>query len=287
VAPARNDANGDRHHDRMGDDVSDQPGRTPIDTGTPHSARVWNYLVGGTDNFPVDRAAGDALAVAHPTLTTVAGAFRAFLRRTVRFLATEAGIRQFLDIGSGLPTAGNVHQVAQRCAPRTRVVYVDHDPRVHLHTAVDELLDGAEQGVAHLLDADMYDPGGLLKAAAEILDLDRPIAVTFYGVLGHICDLDEARDLVRYLMDRTCPGSHLVVGDASEIDANATIRRARLTYGDVGAVPYLSRSPEEIESFFEGMDWVAPGFTSLSQWRPDPGDDPPPVGAFGGVGCRR
>jgi hypothetical protein len=138
-----------------------------------------------------------------------------------------------------------------------------------------------------MLDADMDDPAWLLKGAMEFLDMDRPVAVTFLGALGHIPDLDDARDLVRYLLDRTCSGSYLVINDGTGPALARTVREARRSYGDAGAAPYLPRSPEEIESFFEGMDWVPPGFVCLPQWRPDPGDDLTPVAGFGGVGRRR
>jgi hypothetical protein len=263
--------------------VTDEP---DIDTSTPHSARIWNHWLGGEDNFPADRAAGDAWSAVDPGIVTVVRASRAFLERTVRWLAGPAGVRQFLDIGSGLPTAGNTHQVAQRVAPRSRVVYVDHDPLVFAHAQ--SLLNGTPEGGTHFLDADLHDPAGLVKAAAELLDLDQPVAVLFMGVLGHVADLEDARDAVRYVVDRTCPGSYLAVEDGTHVVDGDAVRRAGQAYAGAGALlPYYTREPYEIESFFEGLEFVEPGFVPVPQWRPDPGADTTPVDAFGGVGRKR
>jgi hypothetical protein len=260
--------------------VTDRPNMTSL---PPHPARIWDHWLGGVDNFPVDRAAGDARAAVEPGVVAVARGSRAFLGRTVRWLAGTAGVRQFLDIGSGLPTAGSTHQVAQRVAPDSRVVYVDHDPLVLVQAK--GLLTSSPEGATHFLDADLHDPAGLLRAAGQLLDLHRPVAVLFLGVLGHVADLDDARDVVRYVMDRTCAGSYLVVGDGTHVTAADRRGRPRCTH--IGALPYFTRDPQDVESFFEGLDFVEPGFVPVPQWRPEPGDDPAPVEAFGGVGRKR
>jgi S-adenosyl methyltransferase len=269
-----------------GSRVSDEPidpAGAAIDTTRPHSARIWNHWLGGTDNYPADRAAGDAVAAADPQIRIVARASRAFLGRTVRFLAGEAGVRQFLDVGSGLPTAGNTHQVAQEVAADSRVVYVDHDPLVQ--TQAKFLLAGTEQGVTRFIDADMYDPSGIVRGAAEVLDLRRPVAVLFVGSLGLLPDLDEARDIVKYLMARTCPGSYLVVNDGARLVLVDVVDQARREHADAGARPYTTRTPEEIESFFEGLEFVEPGFVPITRWRPDDGGEGAlGIAAFGGVG---
>jgi O-methyltransferase involved in polyketide biosynthesis len=254
-----------------------------VDSTVAHAARIWDHWLGGTANFAADRAAGDAWLAVDPGMAAVARESRAFLRRTVRFLAAEAGVRQFLDIGSGLPTAQSTHQVAQAVAPESVVVYVDHDPLVQAHAEV--LLTGAR--ATHFLDADVQDPSGLVKRVVEILDPGRPAAVLLLGVLGHLEDLDEARDLVRYVVDRTCPGSYLVVADAGRVHSPAAMAQAQRVYRETGASPYTFREPAEIESFFEGLDWVEPGFVPIIRWRPDGPAPPRPIEAYGGVGRRR
>ena len=188
----------------MTDASSDPMAGTGIDTSVPHSARIWNYWLGGKDNYPVDRAAGDAWIALNPEITVVARTSRAFLNRSVSYVAGEEGVRQFLDVGTGLPTADNTHQVAQRVAPDARVVYVDHDPLVLAHARA--LLVGTPEGETRYLDADMRDPENLLASAREILDFDRPVALMFMQVLGHIGDLDEARSLVRDHVRAAVPG---------------------------------------------------------------------------------
>lgn len=273
----------------MTDASSDPLAGTGIDTTVPHSARIWNYWLGGKDNYPVDRAAGDAWIALNPDVTLVARASRAFLNRTVRYLAGEVGIRQFLDVGTGLPTADNTHQVAQRVAPDAKIVYVDHDPLVLAHARA--LLVGTQEGATHYLDADMRDPKSLLDGARKILDFDQPIALLFMGVLGHIPDLDQARALVRVLLASLSPGSYLVINDGTHLVAGESVQQAQQEYSDTGAIPYRTRTPAEIESFFEGLELVEPGFVSVPLWRPDIAADvpaigkgsPSPVDAFGGV----
>ncbi|MCO1658055.1 SAM-dependent methyltransferase [Pseudonocardia humida] len=259
----------------------------PTDTSSrPHSARIWNYWLGGTDNTAADRTAGDAWLALNPEVVDVVRESRAFLGRAVEHLAGAAGVRQFLDIGAGLPAVENTHQIVARIAPDATVVCVDHEPEVVAHA--ERLLAGAATGPTHFVDADIGDPAGMLRLVGEHIDLRRPVAVLLMGVLGHIPDLDEARDLVRYVMDRTCPGSYLVAADGTHVVVGEAVRKAGVQYADTGAVPYTTREPHEIESFFEGLEFLPPGCVSVSRWRPHPdAGEPALVDGFGGVGRKR
>jgi O-methyltransferase involved in polyketide biosynthesis len=270
-----------RYRDQTGDTVTDDPENT---AARPHSARIWNYWLGGTDNTAADRAAGDAWLALNPEVVDVVRESRAFLGRAVAHLAGEVGVRQFLDIGAGLPAVENTHQIVQRLAPGATVVCVDHEPEVVAHA--ERLLAEEAAGATRVVDADIADPGGMLRLVGEHIDLGRPVAVLLMGVLGHIPDLDEARDLVRYVMDRTCAGSYLVAADGTHVVIGEAVRKAGVDYAGTGAVPYTTREPHEIESFFEGLEFLEPGCVSVSQWRPD-GGDPAPVDGFGGVGRKR
>jgi O-methyltransferase involved in polyketide biosynthesis len=260
-------------------------GRQPpeIDTGVPHSARIWNYWLGGKDNYPVDRAAGEQFRDAFPGIVDVTRASRRFLTRAVRYLAGEASIRQFLDIGTGLPTADNTHQVAQRVAPDSRIVYVDNDPVVLTHARA--LLTSTPQGFTSYVDADLRDPDKILEAAGRTLDFTQPIALMLLGILGHVTD-DEARSIVKRLLDALPSGGYLALYDGT--NTNPAGVEAQERYNRSGAVPYHLRSPEQIAGFFDGLDLVEPGVVSVSRWRPDPADAagglPAEVDAFGGVG---
>jgi O-methyltransferase involved in polyketide biosynthesis len=266
---------------------SSAPGKEPsaIDTSVPHSARIWNYWLGGKDNYPVDRAAGDQFRQAFPGVVDVARASRQFLTRSVRYLAGEAGIRQFLDIGTGLPTADNTHEVAQRVAPDSRIVYVDNDPLVLTHARA--LLTSTPQGATDYVDADLREPDQILEAAARTLDLGQPTALMLMGILGHIGDYDEARSIVKRLLDAVPSGSYLALDDGTDVIDKAAVEEAQGAYNQSGAIPYQPRSPEQIAGFFEGLELVEPGVVSCPRWRPDPqpgGGLPAEVDAFGGVG---
>jgi len=268
-----------------GSRTSGQPPAPPeIDTSVPHSARIWNYWLGGKDNYPVDREAGDQFGAVFPGIVDVTRASRQFLIRAVRFLAGEVEIRQFLDIGTGLPTAENTHEVAQRVAPESRIVYVDNDPVVLIHARA--LLSSSGEGRTAYVDADLHDPDKILDAAAETLDFTRPIALMLMGILGHVTDDDEARSIVKRLLDALASGSHLVLCDGT--DTNPAGVAAQEQYNRSGAVPYRLRSPAQLTGFFDGLELVEPGVVSVSQWRPDPADTvgalPAAVDAFGGVG---
>jgi hypothetical protein len=256
---------------------------TAVDTTVPHSARIWNYWLGGKDNYAVDRAAGDQFRQAFPAIVEIARASRYFLARAIRYLAGEAGIRQFLDIGTGLPTSDNTHEVAQRAAPESRIVYVDNDPLVLAHARA--LLTSTPEGATAYIDADLREPGKIVAEAAETLDFTKPVALILNGVLGHITDIGEARSIVHELMDALPSGSYLSLMDGTSAISGAPAEEAQQDYNESGALPYVLRTPEEVASFFEGLELVAPGVVSCPRWRPEatPFGAPTEVDAFGGV----
>ncbi len=236
---------------------------------TPHSAQIWNYWMGGTDNYPVDRAAGDAFAATYPAIGFQVKQSRQFLIRAVRHLAGECGIRQFLDIGTGLPTMENTHEVAQSVAPDSKIVYVDNDPLVLEHART-LLTNTTPEGVTVFLDADAHDPDAVIADARNVLNFNEPITVLYMGILGHVPELDQARAIVARTMAATVPGSYLVHWDST--NTSEARRRATANYNKTGAVPYNLRAPDEIARLYEGLDVLEPGVVSISQWRqPDTG----------------
>jgi S-adenosyl methyltransferase len=255
-----------------------------IDISVPQSARIWNYWLGGKDNYAVDRAAGDAVLVRIPDIADGARAERAFLNRAVRFLVREAGIRQFLDIGTGLPTLENTHQVAQAVDPTCRIVYVDNDPLVMAHVRV--LLVGTREGATDHVQADLRDPEAILAAAARTLDFGEPIGLMLLGVVNHIMDDAEAYGAVARLVAALPAGSHLVLSHSTaEIHGELMLEVMRETTAR-GGTPIRARTRGEIERFFNGMELLDPGVVSCSRWRPMvPGPaEPAEVYLFGGVG---
>ena len=265
------------------DDAAGRPGLN-LDTSVSHSARIWNYWLGGKDNYAVDREAGDKVAAMLPSIVAQARADRAFLGRAIRYLAGEEGIRQFLDIGTGLPTADNTHQVAQRVARESRIVYADNDPMVLTHARA--LLTSTPEGACDYVEGDLREPDKILAEAAETLDFTKPIALILSGVLGHIVDIDEARSIVRSLMGALPSGSYLSLNDGTSVVGGDQVEQATQDYNESGALPYIQRTPEEIASFFDGLELVPPGVVSCPRWRPDPApaDSLAEVDAFGGVG---
>jgi len=269
-------------------DSSPTPGQgtgpPEVDTSVPHSARIWNYWLGGKDNYPVDRAAGDQFRETFPEIVAIARASRGFLTRAVRYLAGEAGIRQFLDIGTGLPTADNTHEVAQRAAPACRIVYVDNDPLVLTHARA--LLTSTPQGMTDYIDADLREPAKIVGAAARTLDFTQPVALMLMNILGHIGDYDEARSIVKRLLDALPSDSYLAHCDGTNVIDKAMDAALRI-YNESGAVPYYPRSPEQIAGFFDGLELLEPGVVSCPRWRPDPangsGGLPAELDEFGGV----
>ncbi|GIG88198.1 SAM-dependent methyltransferase [Plantactinospora endophytica] len=250
-----------------------------LDTGVPHSARIWNYWMGGKDNFAADRDAGDAYLRQFPGIVPLAKQSRRFLIRAVHHLAAEAGIRNFLDIGTGLPTLDNTHQVAQRAAPDSRIVYVDNDPLVLAHARA-LLSNTTPEGVTDYVDADFHDPDRIVADAKNILNFNQPIAVMFMGVLGHVADHDEAESIVARVMAAVPSGSYLILWDST--NTTEGFDEAQQGYDDTGAVPYVLRSPKQIERCFAGLDLLEPGVVSISQWRPED-VDAEPVDGYGGV----
>ena len=237
-----------------------------IDVTVPHSARIWNYWLGGKDNYEVDRKVGDQVAELYPGIRATARASRALQSRVIGYLTAEAGIRQFLDVGTGLPTADNTHEVAQRIAPESRIVYVDNDPMVLVHAQA--LLTSSPEGATDYIDADLRDSDRIMSEAARTLDFTRPIALMLNGIIGHIEDDDEARACVRRLVDALPPGSYLAMSDGT--DTQQTAVRSSERYKDSGAVPYHMRSPAVFVSFFDGLEVVEPGIVPRQDWRPDP-----------------
>jgi O-methyltransferase involved in polyketide biosynthesis len=248
-----------------------------IDASVPHSARVWNYWLGGKDNYAVDREAGDRYRESYPAIVEVARASRRFLSRAVRFVAGEAGVRQFLDVGTGLPTVDNTHEVAQRVAPECRIVYVDNDPLVLTHARA--LLTSTPEGATDYVDSDMREPGVIISAASATLDLTRPVGLVLMGVLGHVEDYEEARSIVARLLAALPSGSFLTLADS--VSTGTAHAEANRRYKDSGAIAYNLRTREEIEGYFDGLDLVEPGLVPITRWRPEGPE--PKVLSLGGV----
>jgi len=257
-----------------------------LDMGTAHIARVYDYWLGGKDNFAADRAAGEEALEAFPGLISSVRANRAFLVRTVRYLAGELGIRQFLDIGTGIPASSNTHEVAQSVAPEARVVYVDNDPMVLAHARA--LLSSSEQGATAYLDADLRDTGKILRAAAGTLDFTQPVAVMLIAVLHLIRDADDPSGIITSLMEAVPPGSTLAISHVPNdvhmgAMADMSDRLNRLL-----AQPSTYRSRAEVTGFFDGLELVEPGVVPIQQWRPDTQEEAEAVAAmWGGVARKR
>lgn len=245
--------------------MSDEQKPPALDSTVPHTARIWNYLLGGKDNFAVDRAVGDQILIGQPQLAENARLSRAFLIRAVRYLAAEAGVRQFLDIGTGLPTANNTHEVAQAAAPESRIVYVDNDPLVLTHARA--LLTSRPEGVTSYIDADMYDVDLVLREAAGTLDFAQPVAILFMGVLGHVEDDAVAQGMVRKMLDAVPSGSYLALYDSAPVSPEV-VEAARI-WNESAALPYHLRSTERLARFFEGLELVEPGLVPVTRWRPE------------------
>jgi O-methyltransferase involved in polyketide biosynthesis len=250
--------------------VTGDEGRLNFDTMVPHSARIWNYWLGGKDNFAADRQAGDQTIAVLPEIVDIARASRQFLVRVVRYMAADAGIRQFLDIGTGLPTVNNTHEVAQQVAPESRVAYVDNDPLVLTHARA--LLTSSPEGATQYIEADARDVGTILEGAAGILDFTRPVAITMLGILPFISDDNEAKAIVTRLLAAMPAGSYLAVTHStSEVSGERVIEAVR-QWNQVAPTPYRLRSPGQIAAFFEGLELIEPGLVPCPRWRPDPDD---------------
>jgi O-methyltransferase involved in polyketide biosynthesis len=247
----------------------------------PHSARLWNYWLGGEDNFPVDRAAGDEIARRLPSIIELARADRAFLRRSVQHLVEEAGIRQILDIGAGLPTADNTHQVAQAIAADARIAYVDNDPLVIEQAHA--LIASSPEGAAEYLQADLADPDTIIGLAGQILDFAQPVAVTLLGVMHFIQDDAQAQAIVQRLMAAVPAGSCLTIAHGCYDINRAQAEDVMAYWNEFGEPKIYYRSAAQIETFFDGFELLEPGVVSCSRWRPGPSDPDVDVNQFCGV----
>ena len=253
-----------------GDVTAGRAGSLPFDTSRAHQARIYDYLLGGKDNYAADRAAAEEALTIYPDWAFTARANRAFLGRVIRYLAGEAQIRQFLDIGTGIPTAGNTHQVAQAIAPESRVVYVDYDPIVLAHARA--LLTSGEAGATAYIDADLRDTGTILAQAAELLDFTKPVAVTLIAILHAIPDSDDPHAIVASLMDAVPSGSYLALSHLGpEFFDPETLREAQDASGRRIQQQITWRNREQVARFFEGTDLVEPGLVRVEEWRPEPG----------------
>ena len=242
-----------------------------FDITVAHPARVYNYLLGGNDNFAADREAAEQMIAGGAKVLMGVRANRAFLGRAVRFLAGEAGIRQFLDIGTGLPSADNTHEVAQAAAPSSRIVYVDNDPIVLSHA--NALLKSAPSGACQYIQADLRDPQSILNEAAKTLDFGQPVAIMILMTLQYVPDADDPHQIVRTLVDAVPSGSYLAISDVAmdlAADANVTASADKLNE-HLRTTRQTIRSLEQIAGFFSGLQMVDPGLVQLPQWRPDAG----------------
>jgi S-adenosyl methyltransferase len=245
-----------------------------INTGVPHTARVYDYWLGGKDNFAADRALGDALIKAMPVTRFVARANRAFLGRAVRYLAGEAGIRQFLDIGTGIPAAGNTHEVAQAVAPDSRVVYVDNDPIVMAHARA--LMASHPAGATAFIQADLRDPEKILahQDLRATLDLGQPVALMLIAILHFLSDEENAQGVVSRLLDALPSGSYLAVTNLTTDFLDPERAAVAVSAAQGSGITYVPRTEEQVAAFFAGLDMVAPGVVPVLAWRPDPDDVP-------------
>ncbi|MFC4008950.1 SAM-dependent methyltransferase [Nonomuraea purpurea] len=249
--------------------MADESVRTDkIQSHVPHTARIWNYWLGGKDNFAADREVGDRVRKIFPVVVELARADRLFLGRAVRYMAAEAGIRQFLDIGTGLPSQDNTHEVAQQVAPESRIVYVDNDPLVLVHARA--LLTSSAEGATDYIEADLHDPDTILREAAKTLDFSQPVAIMLLGVMHFISDDDELQRIIDRLLAAVPSGSYVAVANTTTaVNGEATAEAVRVW--NLDAQPKLKlRTPERIAEFFDGLEVVEPGWVSCSRWRAEP-----------------
>ena len=266
----------------MGTDPSDNPtwsklaekiDSVELRTDVPHSARMYDYYLGGKDNFAADREAAEQALAAFPHARTTARANRAFLRRAVRYLVTEAGIRQFLDIGTGIPTSPNLHEVAQGAAPECRVVYTDNDPIVLAHARA--LLTSTPEGRTAYLNADLREPAKILESAElrDTLDLTQPVALSLVAILHFFPDETDPFGIVRTLLDALPSGSYLVLSHGTSDFSTPEVARRFLEVYRSRGIPMQARTRDEVARFFDGLDLVEPGIQTTHRWRPDLADE--------------
>jgi hypothetical protein len=267
--------------------TSDKSKPPAFDTSVAHQARIYDYLLGGKDNYAADRAAAEATLKVWPEFAFAAQSNRAFLGRVIRYLAEEAGIRQFLDIGTGIPTAGNTHQVAQAIAPESRVVYVDYDPIVLAHARA--LLTSHEAGASDYIHADLRDTPAILAQARQLLDFTKPVAVSLIAILHAVPDSDDPHAIVSAVMDALPSGSYLAI---SHPTSDVLTREAKAgvieTLNHMVQQQFTTRSREQVARFFAGLDLVAPGVVLVEEWGADPGPgDTRKSSIWGAVGRKR
>jgi hypothetical protein len=243
-------------------------GTPRFDSDIPHPARIYNVWLGGKDAYAADRNAAAEVARCRPQVVAGARANRAFLARAVRYLADQHGIRQFLDIGTGLPAPNNTHQVAQAIAPETRVVYVDNDPLVLAHARA--LLTSSDEGVCEYLDADLREPEMILKEAAQTLDFSRPVAVLLVAILHFIPDTDDPPSIVASLAAGLAPGSFMAISHLTADSAPDEVAMGVATYNALVPAGITARTHAEVTALFGGLPLVPPGVVPVTEWRPDP-----------------
>lgn len=264
------------------DGVAGTGGRPDFDISVAHQARIYDYWLGGKDNFAADRKAAEEAIAAYPTVVTGARANRQFLVRAVRHLAVDVGIRQFLDVGTGIPSANNTHEVAQAAAPESRVVYVDYDPVVLAHA--NALLASNGEGLVKYLDADLRDTDTILEQASRTLDFSRPVAVMLLAILHAIGDESDPYQIVAKLMDAVPPGSYLALSHvALDIDPDqigeATARLNQLSYQH-----FTLRGHAHVLRFFDGLELLEPGVVRVEDWRAQERETRNRSAVWGGVG---
>ncbi|MET8975621.1 SAM-dependent methyltransferase [Streptomyces sp. NPDC004539] len=256
--------------------------RPKIDTSRPHPARMYDYFLGGKDNYPVDQEAAERFIAAAPEVKVAVRANRAFMRRAVRHVVGEGGVRQILDIGTGLPTEPNVHQIAREIAPETRVAYVDNDPIVGTHSMA--LLDD-DEGISVVL-ADLRDPRAILDHpdVRKVIDLDEPVALLLVAVLHFVKDDEDPNALMTTLLDALPTGSYLILTHAT-VDFHADRRENAVAIYKNASATMNPRPHAEVLRFFDGLTLLEPGLVTVPTWRPDEAPDPalPPIGFYGGV----
>ncbi|TXS54647.1 SAM-dependent methyltransferase [Streptomyces sp. uw30] len=264
-----------------------EPAISRIDTSRPHPARVYDWFLGGKDNYPVDEELGRRITAMQGDAPRHARANRRFMERATRAIVQETGISQFLDIGSGIPTEPNLHQIAQSVVPHARVVYVDNDPIVLAHA--DALLRGTPEGVTEYVQADAREPERILEQAASALDFGRPVALSLVALLHFIADDDGAHELVDTLVGALAPGSCLVLSAMTADFEPENVHRGIAAYKASG-VTLVARSHAEMGRLFKGLELLEPGIVSLSDWRPgesEDGERGEPVSLYGAVGLKR
>lgn len=260
-------------------------GPLKLDTSKPHPARTYDWFLGGKDNYPVDEELGRKMLALDPRTPVMARVNRAFMHRAIRWLA-DNGVRQFLDIGTGIPTEPNLHQIAQRVAPDARVVYCDNDPIVLAHA--EALLRGTPEGVTEYVQGDVREPDAIVERAREILDFSRPVALSLVALLHFVTDEDGAYDLVDRLLSQLPEGSYLTVSHATADFTPEKSKAAVETYR-AGGINLALRSRDEVGRFFRNLELVAPGVSLVTDWHPElgepvPGQDDDVIPGYGAVG---